>query len=112
MEENDLYQSLVGLSPDVILVHQEGRIVFLNPAAIKLYKADSVNNLIGTNVLERVHPDSRDEVLQRIGQVDNEDGQLPFMEQKHLCLDGTTVEVEVSGCSVSYKGNPAVQVIV
>lgn len=48
LRESELaYRELVELSPDAIHVHEEGRIVFVNPAAVKLYGARYAEDLIG-----------------------------------------------------------------
>ena len=38
-ESEERYRSLVELSPDAIVVHREGKFVYVNPAAIKLWGA-------------------------------------------------------------------------
>lgn len=46
-ESEERYRQLVETSPEAIAVHSEGKLVFLNPAALKLLGATSAEQLIG-----------------------------------------------------------------
>jgi PAS domain S-box-containing protein len=50
-KEEKQYRQLSELSPDAIIVHRGGRIVFANESAVKLLGACSHNDLIGRNVM-------------------------------------------------------------
>ena len=50
------YRSLVDLSPDAIVVHTDGKVVFLNPAAVRLFHASGPEDLLGRAILDLVHP--------------------------------------------------------
>ena len=65
-ESEERYRRLVELSPDAIIVHSEGNFVYVNPAAVKLWGANSADDLLGQSLLERVHPDYRKEAEERI----------------------------------------------
>src|SRR5258708_37418186 len=62
-ESETRYRRLVELSPDAILVHAQGLIVYANVAAVSLFGAAGPEQLLGTPVLDRVHADSRVGVL-------------------------------------------------
>lgn len=105
------YRRLVELSPEMIAVHCEGRFVYVNPAGIKLLGASTSQELIGKPILDIVHPDYREQVLERAQQ--NQEGQqTPLVEQKFVRLDGQVVDVEATGIPTIYQDKPAVQVIV
>src|SRR5947208_1216050 len=53
------YRALVELSPDAIMVHAEGKLVFVNTAAARLLGARGAGELIGREALSIVHPDYR-----------------------------------------------------
>ncbi|MFB0516693.1 MAG: PAS domain S-box protein [Candidatus Neomarinimicrobiota bacterium] len=109
-ESEERYRLLVELSPDVILVHKNGEIIFINPAGVTLMGADSPDQLIGRKVEEFIHPDSLESVKKRIEQV--EAGHtVPFMEQKLIRLDGTIIDVETSLAPFIYHCEPAIQVV-
>jgi diguanylate cyclase (GGDEF)-like protein/PAS domain S-box-containing protein len=104
------YRSLVELSPDAILVANEQRIVFANPAACDLLGAERPTQVEGQRVWDFVHPDSVEK--SRARQVRVEAGEaLELTEQKLIRLDGRTVTVEVASCPIIWLGSPAIQVV-
>ncbi len=105
------YRLLVDHSPDAIFVVCDEKIVFVNPATLKLLGADRPGQLIGRSVSEILHPDEHAEVARRSREV-AAGRQPPAAERRLLRLDGSTVEVESRVISFLYKGKPAVQVIV
>ncbi len=111
-ESEERYRSLIDHSPDPILLHQEGLITFVNPAAIQFFGATKPEDLEGTAVMARVHPDFRPKVSERVRQAMAENHPLPLLEEKLLRLDGTVIEAEVSGGSLILDGKPTLQVIV
>src|ERR1044072_4913456 len=56
-ESEERYRRLVELSPDAIVVHQQGKFTYVNPTALKLWGAASDGDLIGKSIFEVVHPD-------------------------------------------------------
>lgn len=109
-ETHDRYSRLVEFCPDPILVHADGRWLFANPAAAKLFGAVSPRDLIGREVLSMVHPDDRGAVEQRIERASS--GPTPLRQVTMIRLDGGVVPVEVTGVGVDYEGQPAVQVVI
>ena len=68
-ESEERYRTLVELSPDPIAVHIDGKIVFVNTAAVQMYAAKSTDDLIGKSILDIVHPDYRLIVRDRVQQM-------------------------------------------
>ena len=56
---DDSYRDLFDSSLDAVLVHVDGRICVVNPAAVSFYKADSAAAMIGLPVTDFVHPEDR-----------------------------------------------------
>ena len=110
-ESEERYRRLIELSPFAILVHQQGLLVFANPAAAKLIRATSAEELVGRSVLELVHSSSRPQVLTRLQRL-REGYQVQPAEEVLVRLDGTTVEVETVAAPLVLGGKPAVQVMV
>jgi PAS domain S-box-containing protein len=106
------YRGLVELAPDAILVfHPDGQIVYANPAAARLYGAADASALLGTPILDRVHPDDRPLAADRIRQV-VAGAAAPTQPLRHLRLDGRPVPVESLAAPIEWQGRPAVQAIV
>ncbi|HNW99719.1 MAG TPA: PAS domain S-box protein [Bacteroidales bacterium] len=60
------YQELIDNHPDAIGIHIGGKIVYVNKACIQLMGATSASELIGKTVIEFIHPDYRQIVMDRI----------------------------------------------
>jgi PAS domain S-box-containing protein len=105
------YRNLVQLSPDAIIVHTDGKIVFLNAAAVKLTGANIFKDLLGRPIIDLVHPDDRDLVGRRVKQALS-GGKAELQELRLVRLDGTAVDVETVGSGILYQGQPSVQVII
>ncbi|MGB7621271.1 MAG: PAS domain S-box protein [Terriglobia bacterium] len=110
-ESEERYRRLVELSPDTIFIQSEGKIVYINAAGLRLFRATTSDLLLGRNVLDLIHPDSRSIVRERI-QLLAEAKKIPPLEEKYLRLDGEPVDVEVMAASFPYGGRSAAQVIV
>jgi diguanylate cyclase (GGDEF)-like protein/PAS domain S-box-containing protein len=111
-ELQERYRQLVELSPDAIHIHQEGRLVFVNSACVRLFGAASAEQLLGRSLLDFIHPDQREIVRSRIRYLYEEQKALPGMAQKLLRLDGASVDVEIKAAPFTFEGRPAVQTVV
>ena len=105
------YQTLIDTVPDPVLVHVDGRYVYANPAALQLLGAKSIDEIVGSDALSIVHPDSREFAGERIARQQRGEPVPRNVEQRWLRLDGTPVEVEVTGVPFLFGGKRAVHVI-
>jgi len=110
-ESEQRYRDLVELSTDAIMIHQEGRFVFVNSGTLELFKASDRKQLLGQPIIERVHPDYRNIVKNRVSQIIDRGKNVELIEEKFIRLDGTIIDVEVAAIPFIYQGRPAVQVI-
>ena len=111
-ESEQRYRSLVEHSPEGILVYSDSRIAYLNGAALKLFGAETSQQLLGRSVFDVVHPDWHDEARERarLSQQDRESSSLA--EFKYLRMDGSAVEVEAVSTPILFEGKPAGQVLI
>lgn len=111
-KESDMrYRNLVESLPLGMGIHQGGKLVFVNDYAVKMMGAKSAEDMIGLSVLDFVHPENREGVINRIRQVNNGVEVLPA-EEKFLTLDGRELHVETQAKPFTFMGEPAVQIIV
>jgi len=101
------YRVLVEWLPEAIGIHRDGKLIYVNPAAVKILGAKSAKDLIGTPILDFVHPDYHQIVLERMANTTNVGIVAPVIEEKFLILDGTVIDVEVKNTSIIYDGKPA-----
>ncbi len=106
------FRALVEWSPGAVGVHRDGLLLYVNPAAVRLFGARSARDLVGTSAVERVHPDYRSNALARLKLLTNGETTVPLITQKFLRLDGTVFEAEVQSITINYDGAPAVYVAI
>jgi len=109
-ESEERYRSLVELSPDAIMLHTDGRFIFANRATLKLLGATTAEEIIGTKVIDRVHPAWRDKVQHRFAELYS-GTEVPMIEEQLIRLDGSAVDVEVAAVGFVFNGKPTVQVV-
>ncbi|MDX8400781.1 MAG: EAL domain-containing protein [Gallionellaceae bacterium] len=107
-ESEGRYHTLVEWSPNPIAVHRSGKLIYVNPATIKLFGASSAQDLVGKPILDLIHPDFHQVVLARIKENIKDGLSVPQIDEKFLKLDGTVIDVEVQGTSIIYDGEPAI----
>jgi PAS domain S-box-containing protein len=110
-ETEGRFEKLLSVLPDPVVVHQNGKIVFANKAAVDLYGAQDSGNFIGTPAIERVAPESRQVVAERMKMMLGESRDAPLIEERHLRMDGTVFDVEVVAAPVTFNGKPAIEVV-
>ena len=110
-ESEERYRGLVELAPDAVIVHQDGRIVYANASALRLYGAKSFEQLCGKDILELVHLDEREAVRARL-QLVQDGGIAPLDVFRHVRLDGQEVPVEATAAPLNWQGKRAVQAII
>jgi len=108
-ESEQRNRHLVENAPIAIVIHSDEKFVFANPAAVQMLGAGSEKDLVGRSIWDIVHPDCRDAVRKRVQRIYQQAGAAPVIEEKFRRLDGTIIDVEVSGTSVSIGGRPASQ---
>lgn len=107
-EVEQRYRALVEQTPDAVLLHLDGTVVFANAAAARLLGADGPDRLVGLPVLELLDPSCRDAARSRV-QVLLAGGTVPVLRETVRRLDGSTVAVDVSGSLVQVDGRATVQ---
>jgi PAS domain S-box-containing protein len=110
-ETEERFRSLVESSPDGILVHRNGNFLYANSVALKMYGAASLEDLQTRTVVDLIHPDDRDAIRARI-QLGQAGKEIPLRETRMLSLDGQVKDVETTGSRISFRGEPAVQIII
>jgi diguanylate cyclase (GGDEF)-like protein/PAS domain S-box-containing protein len=111
LKSEERYRALVESSPNAIVVHQEGKIVYINPRFMSLLKASNPDCLLGQHIIHFVHPEYHEVVKERINTLEKNIS-VGALEEKYVCFDGSIVDVEVIATPIEYLGKPAFQVII
>ena len=109
-ESEERFRSIIEFSPNMIMVHVDGRYVYLNPTAVAKFGAQDPQELIGRPVSETIHADFRGAV-QRAGAATGNDMSPLRKEEKLLRLDGSAFDAEITGMPFRYNGEKAVLAI-
>src|SRR6266436_1736352 len=104
------YRKLVEQSPDAVLVHRQGKILFANKACVSLFGASSAGELLGRQMFDFVHPDDREAVRKRIREHARDFTNVRQNETRLIGLNGKEACTEVMACSITYLGQASMQV--
>jgi PAS domain S-box-containing protein len=106
-------RAVVEGAPDAITIGVGRSYVYANPAAVRLFGARSAEELVGQDfVEERIHPDFRAAVRERLDQIQGAQETVGTLEEVYLRTDGTPVHVEVSAVPLVYQGHSAAMAFV
>jgi diguanylate cyclase (GGDEF)-like protein/PAS domain S-box-containing protein len=107
-ENHQHYRRLVELLPDAIWISSGGRIVFANPAALRMFGATTSEELLGSAEMERIAAPFRASAaewamldLQMVHERQRSTMQL-------VRMDGDLVDVEFFGCAIRFNSEEAV----
>lgn len=110
-ESEEKYRNLVELFPDAIILHQDGKVVYINKAGAKLFGAEHAEKIIGRSSVDFLHPGSRNKILKKMMQVLTHGKTIKFKDERFILDDGSVREMEVVAGSTIFDGKPAIQVI-
>jgi PAS domain S-box-containing protein len=106
-ESEARYQQLVELSPDAIVIHQDGRFVFVNSAALRLIGARDASEVIGKSIFDLVAPEFEEMLKQRVARLYQ--GELsPPIEIRGRRFDGVDVDCELASVPYTHHDRFAV----
>jgi PAS domain S-box-containing protein len=107
----ELHRRLFDASPNAMRVVCEGRVVMANAANRALFGLQSERELLGRDALEIMHPDSREQVRERMRLVIDEEATVPAVDLAILRADGSKGLIEVAAVPFTFEGKPASLVI-
>ncbi len=110
-EADKRYRDLIEQIPLAIGIHKRGLLVYVNSYAVKLLGANHIDDLLGRNVMDFVHPDDLELAVMRVNKAMSGEA-TSVIEEKYVRLDGQIINVEVSSHPFMFENEPAVQVIV
>ena len=94
----------------MLVADADGIITFANATAAAMHGAQSVDQLVGLDMLMLVHPDEAENVVARRQQILQ--GKLvPIVERRRLRLDGSAFVVDSRGVPFTWDGDAAILVV-
>jgi PAS domain S-box-containing protein len=110
-ESLERYRRMVEAFPDATFINREDRIVYANPAALRLLGATDAAQVVGKSPLDITHPDDRAAAGERINKMRAGEEAEGLFEQRFVRFDGSVVTTEVSASLVVEQGGLSRQVV-
>lgn len=110
-ESEERYRRLIEDSPDMILVHRDREITFVNLAGLSLIGTDTPDHALGENVMSFFQPNGSGlttEDLERCIREGNASSPLPLKLRR---FDGSFVDVELTASPLVINGEEYVQCV-
>jgi PAS domain S-box-containing protein len=104
-EDSELrYRNVVDLIQEAIWIHVDGKVIFANPSAARLFAAGTPEGLIGRDAVSLVHPEDRNRAAERTRDLRAGPHSVPVIEMKLQAVDGTTRTAEIHAVSFREAG--------
>jgi PAS domain S-box-containing protein len=110
-EGEERYHTLLDQSPEPIVVHSMGTVVYANNAMVRLLLLNSADDMIGHQLMEFVPPDHIDEARRHIEEGPQSGETRNTWIVKTRRRDGRILYLDAIAAWVVYRGQPAAQVI-
>lgn len=108
VESEGRFRTAFEMSLDAIVLHRNGKLLFVNPAAVQMFGAQTAQQLLDKPIRELIHPDSYKLVLERVKAATEHGIAANRIEEKYIKLDGTVFDVEAQGQPIVLSGQPVV----
>ena len=109
-ESEGRYRKLVELSPDIISIHRDDQIAYINEEGAKLLGARGPDEFIGRSSWDVMHPDYVKRISRYVRHLDLFTSP-PMTELKLKRVDGSDLDVEIAAVPFTYLDGPAILVI-
>ena len=99
------FRTLLDRLPEGIVVHREGIVRYANPRFLRMIGRDPSENLVGTSIIELVHPDDREWLSGRIAAQDRPSTRS--LRHRLLRRDASPLLIEVTALPMMFEGRVA-----
>jgi len=104
------YLESIELLPIGIIIHKKGKLLYLNAQAHAILGADDAQDLVGTFVMDFVHPEFHKRIIKTMKEAAmGATGVLE--EQKFVRKDGSVIYVETTTLPFTFQGSSCFQII-
>ncbi len=105
------YKHIVDLSPDTIFIHRDDIVIFMNDAGLKMFGAESIDQILGVSLWSLYPPDRHGIVRSRNQTMLQTKKAVPLIEHTVLRLDGSPISVEAVATVINYDNQDAFYVV-
>ena len=107
-ESLDRWQNLVEQCPLPITIYQDYNIIFTNEASVGFYEVESLDDLVGSNILNYIHPEDKKVLIDRKSKLQN-GHLLEPSETRLVTKKGTIKYIIASSRPINYNGQKSIQ---
>ncbi len=97
-------RAVFDLVPDGFIVQDLGRVIFANPGAVRMLRAENLGALIGRNIFEILDPADRELALARSLRIQQEGIMPEPVRMEARRLDGSPLTLQVQGRPILFDG--------
>ncbi|MFD6439494.1 ATP-binding protein [Peribacillus sp. NPDC060186] len=108
----DFHQLIVYSLNSIMIVDQEGKILYCNRASLELLKLASPEDILSKNLYVFIPPDNHASCNDRLKRVLEKQEIVKLAEQKMICSDGEVIDIEVTAAPFYLKDMVLAQVII
>ena len=110
-ESEERFRLLAEISPDAIGIIQDGRMKFMNKAAMKMFGVRNLEEIYDRSVFDFIHSDFRDVAAEHMQKALEGEHPTDFAEERLLRHDNRLGYVESAYAPFIYEGRPAIQIV-
>ncbi|TDB38208.1 MAG: PAS domain S-box protein [Actinobacteria bacterium] len=110
--QGEVQRAIIENAPLATILHDEETVLYANPAALALVGARRLDELVGRNLFDFVHPDGEASARERVQLVYERDLSVHRVACKISALDGTGVDCVVTGYPVHVLGRNLIIAVV
>lgn len=106
------YRNLVETSPEMIAIWDQQKLVYINPAGVKILGGTNNWDLIGTSIESFIHPDDKAALVDRFHKVQTQKVSFKeIIEEKLIRIDHKEIVVESVNVPVLYQRKTVIQMM-
>lgn len=110
-QKEERYKTLIDSLPIGICIYQNKKMVFINPAAVRLLGATKASDLVEKPIIKMTSPEFIKIFRQKMEKVAIGET-IPSFEEKLIRIDGSVFDAEIIATHTNYEGSTAVQIII
>jgi PAS domain S-box len=111
-ERESQFKLLFENAPEPMFIQLNSKFAYVNRATIALYNAGSAEALIGTPLLDRIHPDYKNLATAKLNDLNHKKIPAQNVSLKHLKTDQTPIDVEVTAVPARFDNQDGALVFV
>jgi PAS domain-containing protein len=109
-QSEDQIRQVINLLPDAIWIEHQGRIRFVNQAALGLFNVAEQNDILGTLTKEKI-PYHYDELMVKIASFTPDTAEFPYVTSKISRPGKRHSDIELFGLSINYFNSASTLIV-